>query len=577
MTAIFKVFIGLIAFIFGTFILTPVLLAQEVLPEVKYTITNQLSDHTPSLIFTLQFPGSIDGRTRLEIPASWANQNEYYKGIRGLSCLTRGCRVEAGDGPGEVFLIHEAGQTLEVIYDLVKYWDAPVNADVYYRPLLTPEYFHIIGEGAFVMPSHLRNVPFNLTVAFEGFPADWAMVNSFGEGKEVTLKVETIDRVQNSLYIGGDFTLQKKEIAGQPLFIATRGAWASDIDEFSALAEATVLDGRSFWQDFGTPHFLISMIPIEGRCCSFGGTGLYRAFALFVSKDAEKLEKFKWLLSHELFHNWLGGTIKPEEPEEHMYWFTEGFTDYYARLLSLRGGRISLPDYAISFNQALRDYYFSPAKNFTREQVEENFWSNQYAQKLPYRQGDILAHNWNARIKTMSTARSLDDAMFEILAASRDDGVKMNQTRVDQFLRRYITGGVLGDTVAGVTRGKTIYPDSNALGACFTVIDQEIFQFDLGFEYSQEDEQGAPLVIESVKEGSPAFVAGLRTGDVAVGYSIAFGQADVPVKLVIEKEGVRTRLDFLPRGNGTFMPQFVMDDDMYARDPARCLEWFQAG
>ena len=577
MTAIFKVFIGTIAFIFGTFILTPVLLAQEGLPEVKYTISNQLSDHTPSLIFTLQFPGSIDGRTRLEIPASWANQNEYYKGIRGLSCLTPGCRVEAGDGPDEVFLIHEAGQTLEVIYDLVKYWDAPITADVYYRPLLTPEYFHIIGEGAFVMPSHLRNVSFNLTVAFEGFPKEWAIVNSFGEGHEVTLKVETIDKVQNSLYIGGDFTLHKKEIAGQPLFIATRGAWAFDIDEFSALAEATVLDGRSFWQDFDTPHFLISMIPIEGRCCSFGGTGLYRAFALFVSKDAEKVEQFKWLLPHELFHNWLGATIKPEEPEEHMYWFTEGFTDYYARLLSLRGGRISLSEYAISFNQALRDYYFSPAKNFTREQVEENFWTNQYAQKLPYRQGDILAHNWNARIKTMSPARSLDNAMFDILEASRTDGVKMDQARVDQFLRRYITGGVLGDIAAGVTRGKTIYPDSNALGACFSVIDQEIFQFDLGFEYSQGAEEGAPIVVESVKGGSPAHAAGLRAGDVAIGYSIAFGQANVPVKLVIEKDGVRTRLDFLPQGNGTFMPQFVMDDDMYARDPARCLEWFQAG
>ncbi len=84
-------------------------------------------------------------------------------------------------------------------------------------------------------------------------------------------------------------------------------------------------------------------------------------------------------------------------------------------------------------------------------------------------------------------------------------------------------------------------------------------------------------MIESVKEGSPVYLAGLRTGDVAVGYSIAFGQADVSVKLVIEKDGVRTRLDFLPQGNGTFMPQFVLDDDMYARDPARCLEWFQAG
>jgi len=577
MTAIFKVFIGIIALMFGTFILTPILLAQEVLPEVKYTITNQLSDDTPSLIFTLQFPGSSDGRTRLEISASWANQNEYYKGIRGLSCLTQGCRVEAGEGPGEVFLIHEAGETLEVIYDLVKYWDAPVTSDVYYRPLLAPEYFHIIGEAAFVMPSHLRNVSFNLTLTFEGFPEDWAIVNSFGEGDTVTLRVETIDKVQNSLYIGGDFTLHKMEIAGQPLFIATRGAWAFDIDEFRALAAATVLDGRSFWQDFDTPHFLISMIPIEGQCCSFGGTGLYRAFALFVSKDVEKVEKFKWLLPHELFHNWLGGIIRPVEPEEHMYWFTEGFTDYYARLLSLRGGRMSLSDYAMSFNQVLQAYYFSPAKNFTREQVEENFWTNQYAQKLPYQQGDILAHNWNARIKTTPPGRSLDDAMFDILEASRADGLKMDQARVDQFLRRYITGGVFGDTTAGVTRGKTIYPDSSALGACFTVIDQEIFQFDLGFEYSKGNEEGAPLMIESVKEGSPVHVAGLRAGDVAVGYSIAFGQADVPVKLVIEKDGVRTRLDFLPQVNGTFMPQFVLDDDMYARDPGRCLEWFQGG
>ncbi|MCJ7617326.1 MAG: hypothetical protein MUO43_12405 [Desulfobacterales bacterium] len=66
----------------------------------------------------------------------------------------------------------------------------------------------------------------------------------------------------------------------------------------------------------------------------------------------------KYLFAHELFHTWNTGKLGVRQnPEQLIYWFSEGFTGYYARLLLLRAGLITIEEYVSDYNDKLIRYY----------------------------------------------------------------------------------------------------------------------------------------------------------------------------------------------------------------------------
>ena len=60
------------------------------------------------------------------------------------------------------------------------------------------------------------------------------------------------------------------------------------------------------------------------------------------------------LFAHEHFHSWTGGKIRNNEQEELNYWWTEGFTEYYSRVLALRSGGLSIEEFINDCNQFSR-------------------------------------------------------------------------------------------------------------------------------------------------------------------------------------------------------------------------------
>ena len=71
-----------------------------------------------------------------------------------------------------------------------------------------------------------------------------------------------------------------------------------------------------------------------------------------------KMEDVASLLAHEYFHNWntiaFGGM---KQPEALIYWFSEGFTDYYTYQLLFRSGLINAEKYVAQYNQFAKEYY----------------------------------------------------------------------------------------------------------------------------------------------------------------------------------------------------------------------------
>lgn len=540
---------------------------------ISYTFDYRPGE-TPVIKVAMTFKGEDDGDTFVSLPDQWGGQEKLYEALSDFACLTEGCEISSAGVPSALRVTHKPGETLSVSYIVRQDWQGPLERGIYYRPIINGDYVHMIGQAVLAVPDNYKDQAASVSFSWQNLPAGWSAVTSFGEGASVDGEVNDIWDAVDGLYLAGDFDTKTVDIKGGQLKIAVRGDWAFSEEDFYGLAEKIVVAERTFWDDFSTPYFLISLIPMDEPCCSLGGTALYNTFAMFVSHDVGDLEQFKYLLAHEMMHNWTGRTIQPAEPEEYMYWFTEGFTDYYTGLLNLRAGIITLDDYAAGYNQVLEAYFFSSARNATRDDVKEKFWSDPAVEKLPYQQGNILAHNWNAMIKAQNRESSLDDVMRDLLEEAREGDSEFSADRLDDTFRQYITGGILGEAVAHVTGGETVYPRDGALGPCYGLTDVEKHAFALGFKTARTGQDNEIITIKEVDEDHNAYAAGLRPGQVLTGYSIQFGQSDQAVKLTVRDGDETKSIEYLPWGEAAFIPQYALDQDMYARDPDACMAWF---
>jgi predicted metalloprotease with PDZ domain len=121
---------------------------------------------------------------------------------------------------------------------------------------------------------------------------------------------------------------------------------------------------------------------------------------------------------------------------ESLYWFSEGFTDYYTSLLLLRAGLITSDDYVADYNSVLKNYYTSPFRNHSNKQILIDRLSNYDAQRQPYQRGNLLAHNWNAQIRAVTGGKySLDDVMRDLFKSASRNGFRLSNTTINHAIR----------------------------------------------------------------------------------------------------------------------------------------------
>ena len=95
---------------------------------------------------------------------------------------------------------------------------------------------------------------------------------------------------------------------------------------------------RDFWNSYDFPYYLVALLPLDEQEGVRGGEGRTNSFSLYLPKDLTTLS-----VEHPVparardFHAWNPQRLGTYE-NDRLYWFGEGFTDYYALLLLLRAG-----------------------------------------------------------------------------------------------------------------------------------------------------------------------------------------------------------------------------------------------
>jgi predicted metalloprotease with PDZ domain len=169
---------------------------------------------------------------------------------------------------------------------------------------------------------------------------------------------------------------------------------------------------------------------------------------------------------HEMTHQWVGDI---EAAEGVKAWFVEGLTVYYTTVLPLRGGLIPIDEYAERVNRQAREYYESPARNWSAAKIAEIGFGDERTRHTPYMRGALYFADLDRQIRQRSHGRRDLDAFLCPMFVSRQRGVRFDVTAWESMLGKELGPRAVAEFRAELLDGtKTVVPADGAFGPCFS-------------------------------------------------------------------------------------------------------------
>lgn len=436
--------------------------------DISYTIEPYYDVNVFRFIVVLEFKGEKSGETKIQLPGNYGGNNNLA-GIKNLKPLSENTLINDTDQPEYKIVKYTPGSSVKIYYNVEEVRQGEAALGNHYMVVLRKQYFHFLGETFFIVPVWDSSQKFNFRLTWNHMPQTWNLANSFGTNEKIQLFNAPLWKFSYSVFTGGDFRIVKRSIQNFPVFISIRGKWLFTDDQISDMIQKIILEERNFWNDYKFPYYLVTIFPIDGRGDQ-GGIGRTNSYSLFLSSDRIQDYRLKRVIAHETFHTWLGDKIVFSEPEKLLYWFKEGFSEYYARLLLLRAGLIELDEYVSEYNKVLKNYFTSPVRNEKNSSVIKEFGNDPDFTKLPYLRGDIIAHNLNTAILQKTNGRkSLDDLMREILWRSINENLILSTGSLTSLIRYYTDDEITAGILRTLNVGAKLQTNPDALGPCFTM------------------------------------------------------------------------------------------------------------
>ena len=485
-----------------------------------------------ALAVTLDAPGDPSGTTTLSFGDPWGGIDHPETGVRSVTI--DGQPIAAVNGKW----VAHTGKRIHVVYELAPTPEATKQgSEPFHRPVVSPHLVHLIGTTGVMRPEHLANAKHAVTFRWQ-IPG-WTGVSSYGDG-EVTHAVGTLDELRDAVFLASDrLDVRRVAIGKTVLEVAAVNDFGFTDAQLAAKAQQVVTAQRAFFREDGPPFFLITAIPLGPKGVQYGGTGLTNSFAIFVAPQFDDLASVTWLLGHELFHSWNGRVIQPDAPEELMYWFSEGFTNFYARRLLYRAGLVDLAGYVANLNEEVQEYWLSPVRDAPNQAIKDGFWKSHDLERLPYQRGDVLA-----LVLDRQLPGGLDPLMKQLVAegrAGKTVSIDKLFARIPRSLRPTVVDGTLPAL------------PSTLLAPCLALGAKQVGKFELGFDLQASQ---AAKSITGLVPGSAAERAGLREGDAVQGWSIYFNKPEVPVEITTGGK----HITYLPQGAPVEVPVFAVAD-----------------
>ena len=483
------------------------------LPAITYSVSYHVSETIPYLRIEMSLKGESTGQTFIKLPSKWANQ-DYRPQFKNLKMMKYGAEIKdtSRENPYIKVIHHKPGQNLQLSYELHQHDQNPMVVEAL---IIRDDLIHAPGYGLWVTPVALdkkdslyTGETYNITIAWHNFPKDWSTISSYGRG---TKQVFTSNQGEflHALYIAGKVRLHTETIHNNPLYISMYGDFPLSDKQLIQAIETVVKVQRDFFGDYDFPHYLISLI--EGTKIGYsGGTRVENSFTGYAHKH-ESPEILLYFLSHEHFHNWTGGKIRIGSGPKN-YWWSEGFTEYYAIQFLRRSGLDSHEQSLFRVNDVLRHYYTSPVRLAHNKRIIDDFWNDMDVEKLPYYRGFVFAYYVDNLIRKASNCKStVDDLMKAIFHRVQKTGEQFSQKMFLEVLGDFIPQDFSDEFNKFIIEGNLIPQDvfANSFATKTVVVGEFYLGFDLNALVKNQ-------LIKNLDPKSAAYQAGLREGDIII-------------------------------------------------------------
>ena len=427
-----------------------------------------------------------------------------------------GTLVEQKDG--EYILIKPLDGQLALSYRLNQTWkgELGVKGSLPYLPIIQNTYFLLPGKYSLMIPEELDDNRVHVEFAWN-VPEGWRVFNSLGFDNFMQSKSIDMKTLQQSKFFAGNsFNQYIHNTENGLILVNLMGKWAFNEKDFAEEAADIVNNEQKVMEDKSNKYFIITVIPIQSDNNSFSGESGKNAFTLFLSKSSNLNKKIFWLISHEAFHYYNVPDffkIEKSEEEAELYWFTEGFTEYMAHLIDFETKIWNFRDLVANYNRSLLLYYYSPYTDIKNSDMVSVYWKTpgNVFHWIPYFRGEIIAHNWNVKIKNESGNKSDFSDMFKAFMNSyRTTGKLLTYEKINKISKRYLKGGIEPDVKKYVMDGIKLEPNPNTFGEKCRLVIKKVAPFEIGFNLPATEKAGT---ITGLKKDSFAYKAGLRNGE----------------------------------------------------------------
>lgn len=524
---------------------------------------------TESLRYELT-PHFDDGR--LHVILSWQTGerkqsalrvSERIGPVRDVPAILRNMRISSRYRRQEAvwILSHRPGETVRCDYDVMPGRRAFDDWGDTHYPITTAEFFHGLGNAFLLVPNSGPGVPEEFEVIMRWkLPAGFKAVCSWGVGRHIGARIKATD-LRHSVYLVGRLKTTTRNEDGRKVTVAMVDRFGFTLDDFVEMTTTIIKRQCEFMLEDDFPDFVVTAIPVgeplKPGDSRIAGSGLYNSFALFVAPESKIDDAVQHLFAHELFHYWNGRLLPPTQPERRVYWFVEGFTDYYALRILYESGYWDARKYAKWINRHIREYYLNPAINASNEDIDKGYWNKRNTVgEVAYQRGLLLGLRWHKLARKKGVVEGVDRLFRSLVNRGRHGSFRVSNHAVRRAGKELLGSWFAAEFDRYVMRAETIDVPPDVLAPELVGKLTEVYKYELGFDQAKslKDRKVRGLV-----GGSAAEKAGLREGDRLVGWSIP-GDSETVVKLSVQRAEHTSAISYYPRGKKRVVMQFHRGD-----------------
>ena len=337
------------------------------------------------------------------------------------------------------------------------------------RPEVRDDAYFLISKAFFIYSAGIKKSFIKFTI-----PADWQIASSWQEIEANYYMTDSwISLVNNALVIG-NFHRKTIKSGSMNLILAIDNQLEAHSDIFIDVLRKQLNEFSRIFNGTPAKNYLIN-IRLENID---DGESFNDSFTQVIVNDRISDRYIIWAntMSHEMFHYWNGNNFFVGENEADMYWFTEGFTEYYSSLSLMRTGVISESIYLKKLEHYISRYVvtkrFWPAEQISLVKAGSEKSKNWL---LIYGGGALMALYLDIEIRLQTgNKKSLDDVMALLKTKFGDHQLKINTGNIKDavnqvsgsdftvFFDKYVLGNADYLNIASTLEKAGLYADQFA-------------------------------------------------------------------------------------------------------------------